>query len=149
MEDDTLDFAVDQAKQGLEEGGIPIGAVLVHAKSNVIVGRGRNQRVQKGSAILHGEMDCLANAGRIPAAFLRECTLYTTLSPCPMCAGAILLFGIPRVVVGENVNFMGAEDHLRSQGVTVVVKQNPECIQMMREFIEKNKEVWNEDIGVP
>jgi cytosine deaminase len=143
--DPFLDAAIDEAKAGLSEGGIPIGSVLVH--EGKIIGRGHNQRVQRGSVIHHGEMNCLENAGRQSAAVYRECTIYTTLSPCPMCTGAILLYGIPGVVIGENVTFLGAEDSLRAAGVKVEVLQDAECIRMMREFIENNPELWNEDIG--
>jgi cytosine/creatinine deaminase len=143
--DSFLQSAIDEAKTGLREGGIPIGSVLVH--EGKIIGRGRNQRVQRGSVIHHGEMNCLENAGRQRAEGYCQCTLYTTLSPCPMCTGAILLYKIPRVVIGENVTFMGAEDLLRAAGVNVEVRQDAECIRMMREFIEKNPELWNEDIG--
>jgi cytosine/creatinine deaminase len=143
--DQFLESAIEEAKAGLSEGGIPIGSVLVH--EGKIIGRGHNQRVQRGSVIHHGEMNCLENAGRQSAAVYRECTLYTTLSPCSMCTGAILLYGIPRVVIGENVTFLGAEDSLRAAGVEVEVLQDAECIRMMREFIEKNPELWNEDIG--
>jgi len=143
--DPFLRSAIDEAKMGLSEGGIPIGSVLVH--EGKIIGRGHNQRVQRGSVIHHGEMNCLENAGRQSGAVYRQCTIYTTLSPCPMCTGAILLYGIPRVVVGENATFLGAEDSLRAAGVEVEVRQDAECIRMMREFIEKNPELWNEDIG--
>ena len=143
--DPFLESAIDEAKKGLSEGGIPIGSVLVH--EGKIIGRGHNQRVQRGSVIHHGEMNCLENAGRQTANVYRQCTIYTTLSPCPMCTGAILLYGIPRVVIGENVTFQGAEDSLRSAGVEVEVRQDVECIRMMREFIEKNPELWNEDTG--
>lgn len=143
--DPFLDSAIEEAKKGLSEGGIPIGSVLVH--DGRIIGRGHNQRVQRGSVIHHGEMNCLENAGRQRAAVYRECTIYTTLSPCSMCTGAIVLYGIPRVVIGENVTFMGGEDSLRAAGVSVEVRQDPECIRMMREFIEKHPELWNEDIG--
>jgi creatinine deaminase len=143
--DPFLESAVEEAKTGLNEGGIPIGSVLVH--EGKIIGRGHNQRVQRGSVIHHAEMNCLENAGRQSAEVYRECALYTTLSPCSMCTGAILLYGIPRVVIGENVTFMGAEDSLRAAGVHVEVRQDAECIRMMREFIEKNPELWNEDIG--
>jgi len=143
--DQFLESAIEEAKAGLGEGGIPIGSVLVH--EGKIIGRGHNQRVQRGSVIHHGEMNCLENAGRQSGAVYRECTLYTTLSPCPMCTGAILLYGIPRVVIGENVTFLGAEDSLRAAGVEAEVLQDAECIRMMREFIEKNPELWNEDIG--
>ena len=138
--------AIEQAKKGLGEGGIPIGAVIVH--EGKIIGRGRNRRAQKGSVILHGEMDALENARRQPASVYKECTLYTTLSPCPMCSGAIILYGIPRVVIGENKTFMGEEDYLRSKGVDVKVLQNETCITMMRKFINENPDLWNEDIGV-
>jgi cytosine/creatinine deaminase len=140
-----LESAIEEAKKGLCEGGIPIGSVLVH--EGKIIGRGHNQRVQRGSVIHHGEMNCLENAGRQSAEVYRRCTLYTTLSPCPMCTGAILLYGIPRVVIGENVTFRGAEDSLRLAGVEVEVLQDGECIRIMRDFIEKNPELWNEDIG--
>lgn len=143
--DKFLESAIEEAQKGLSEGGIPIGSVLVH--NGKIIGRGHNQRVQRGSVIHHGEMNCLENAGRQSAAVYRECTIYTTLSPCPMCTGAILLYGIPRVVIGENVTFLGAEDSLRSAGVQVEVRQDAECIRMMREFIAKHPELWNEDIG--
>lgn len=144
--DPFLASAIEEAKKGLAEGGIPIGSVLVH--DGKIIGRGHNQRVQRGSVIHHGEMNCLENAGRQPAAVYQQCTIYTTLSPCPMCTGAMLLYGIPRVVIGENATFLGAEDSLRATGVNVEVLQDAECIRMMREFIEKNPELWNEDIGV-
>lgn len=143
--DPFLESAIEEARKGLSEGGIPIGSVLVH--KGKIIGRGHNQRVQRGSVIHHGEMNCLENAGRQNAAVYRECTIYTTLSPCAMCTGAILLFGIPRVVIAENVTFLGSEDSLRTAGVEVSVLQDAECIRMMREFIEKNPELWNEDIG--
>ena len=143
--DEFLRAALDEARKGAEEGGIPIGSVLVHRGE--IVGRGHNRRVQRGSAILHGEMDALENAGRLPAAVYRESVLYTTLSPCPMCTGAILLYGIPRVVVGENRTFMGEEDLLRSRGVEVTVVQDEACIALMRDFIAARPELWNEDIG--
>lgn len=144
--DRFMQAAVDEALQGLAEGGIPIGAVLVH--NGKILGRGHNRRVQKGSAILHGEMDALENAGRQPARIYRDSTLYTTLSPCAMCSGAILLYGIPRVVIGENITFMGEEELLRSRGVQVEVLHNQECIGMMRTFISEKPGLWNEDIGV-
>jgi cytosine/creatinine deaminase len=143
--DSFLQDAIEEAKTGLSEGGIPIGSVLVH--DGKIIGRGHNRRVQRGSVIHHGEMNCLENAGRQSGEVYRQCTIYTTLSPCPMCTGAILLYGIPRVVIGENATFMGAEDSLRAAGVSVEVLQDAECIRMMREFIEKNPELWNEDIG--
>ena len=130
----------------MAEGGLPIGSVLVI--DHRIVGRGHNQRVQKGSAILHAEMDCLENAGRIKASDYRRATLYSTLSPCDMCSGAVLLYGIPKVVIGENRTFCGPEDYLRSRGVEVVIIDNQECRQLMETFIEKNPELWNEDIGV-
>ena len=141
-----LKAAIEEAQQGLTEGGIPIGSVLVH--NGKIIGRGHNRRVQQGSAILHGEMDALENAGRLPARVYKESVLYTTISPCPMCTGAILLYGIPRVVVGENQTFMGDEDLLRSRGVTVDVIQDTTCIEMMQSFIAAKPTLWNEDIGV-
>lgn len=140
-----LDAAIAEAEKGFNEGGIPIGSVLVH-KGNIL-GRGHNRRVQKGSAILHGEMDALENAGRLPAKILKECELYTTLSPCSMCSGAILLYGIPKVIVGENTTFMGEEAWLRERGVDVEVLQDEHCIRMMRNFIAASPELWNEDIG--
>lgn len=144
--DKYLEVAVEEAQKGWNEGGIPIGSVIVH--NGEIIGRGHNRRVQKGSTVLHGEMDALENAGRQPAAVYRECTLYTTLSPCPMCSGAILLYGIPRVIVGENKTFMGEEVLLRSRGVNIEVLQDEICIQMMESFIAHRPELWNEDIGV-
>ena len=144
--DQFLANAIEEARKGLAEGGIPIGSVLVH--DGKVIGRGHNQRVQRGSVIHHGEMNCLENAGRQTAAAYQRCTIYTTLSPCPMCTGAILLYGIPKVVIGENTTFLGAEDSLRAAGVQVEVLQNAECIQMMREFIANNPQLWNEDIGV-
>jgi cytosine/creatinine deaminase len=146
MTDPFLQAAIDEAKKGLATGGIPIGSVLVCAGQ--IIGRGHNQRVQHGSVIHHGEMNAFENAGRLPAKVYEQCTLYTTLSPCPMCAGAIKLYKIPRVVVGENITFMGDEAHLRSCGVKVEVLQDPECIQMMKAFIAAKPQLWNEDIGV-
>jgi cytosine deaminase len=143
--DEFMLAALEEARQGRSEGGIPIGSVLVH--NGRILGRGHNRRVQKGSAILHGEMDALENAGRLPAAVYRESVLYTTLSPCPMCSGAILLYGIPRVVIGENSTFMGEEELLCSRGVQVEVLDNEECIRLMAAFIEERPELWNEDIG--
>lgn len=143
--DEFLQAAIEEAQRGLAEGGIPIGSVLVY--EGKIIGRGHNRRVQQGSAILHGEMDALENAGRQSADVYKASVLYTTLSPCAMCTGAILLYGIPRVVVGENQNFMGEESLLRSRGVQVDVRQDPECIRMMRDFIETRPELWNEDIG--
>jgi cytosine/creatinine deaminase len=145
VSDEFMEAAIDEARDGLHEGGIPIGSVLVH--EGRILGRGHNRRVQEGSVVLHGEMDALEDAGRQPASVYRECTIYTTLSPCPMCTGAILLYGIPRVIVGENQTFMGAEDHLRANGVEVTVLQDEECIAMMRDFIRDNPTLWNEDIG--
>jgi len=141
-----LKAAIAEAKLGLAEGGIPIGCVIVCRGE--IIGRGHNRRVQNGSVVLHGEMDAFENAGRQSATVYRECELYTTLSPCPMCSGAILLYDIPKIVVGENQTFMGEEDHLRSRGVAVEVLQDQECIEMMRRFIEENPELWNEDIGI-
>ena len=143
--DPFLHAAIEEAQQGLREGGIPIGSVLVH--NGTIIGRGHNRRVQKGSAILHGEMDALENAGRLPAAVYRESTIYTTLSPCSMCSGAILLYGIPRVIAGENRTFMGDEDLLRQRGIIVEVLQDATCIRLMTEFIANNPRLWNEDIG--
>jgi len=145
-EDIFLRAAADEAKRGLAEGGIPIGSVLVC--DGKIIGRGRNQRVQKGSVIHHGEMNCLENTGRQKGDVYRRCTIYTTLSPCPMCAGAILLYRIPRVVVGENLTFQGAESLLQANGVTVDVRNDRECVEMMRDFIARNPGLWNEDIGV-
>lgn len=141
-----MKVAFDEAAKGLEEGGIPIGAVIVH--NGIIIGRGHNRRVQQGSAILHGEMDALENAGRQPAEVYRELVLYTTLSPCPMCSGAIILYGIPRVVIGENRTFMGEEELLRSRGIEVEVLQDDACVEMMEKFIADRPELWNEDIGV-
>jgi cytosine deaminase len=146
MDDSFLAEAIEEARQGVREGGIPIGSILVHGDK--IIGRGHNRRVQRGSAILHGEMDALENAGRRPASVYRECILYTTLSPCSMCSGAILLYQIPRVIIGENRTFMGEEELLRSRGVSVEVLQNEECIRLMQEFIHQNPGLWNEDIGV-
>ena len=144
--DAFMQAAIEEAKRGLEEGGIPIGSVLVHAGK--IIGRGHNRRVQKGSAILHGEMDALENSGRQLASVYQASTIYTTLSPCAMCTGAILLYGIRHVVIGENRTFMGEEGLLTSRGVRVEVLQNEECIRMMRAFIAEHPELWNEDIGV-
>lgn len=144
--DEYFDMAVAEAAAGLAEGGIPIGSVLVH--EGKIIGRGHNRRVQQGSAILHAEMDALENAGRLPAAVYARCILYTTLSPCAMCSGAILLYRIPHVVIGENVTFRGDEDLLRSRGVAVDVLQDTRCIEMMRAFIHQHPTLWNEDIGV-
>ncbi len=145
MTDAFMRAAITEAEDGLREGGIPIGSVLIH--SGRILGRGHNRRVQRGSVVLHGEMDALENAGRQMAAVYRECTLYTTLSPCPMCSGAILLYGIPRVVVGENVTFQGDEELLRSRGVVVDVLQDAACIQLMADFIARHPTLWSEDIG--
>ena len=144
--DQFLKAAFDEANKGLQEGGIPIGSVIVH--NGNIIGRGHNRRIQQGSAVLHGEMDAFENAGRQPASVYRECTLYTTLSPCSMCSGAILLYGIPRVVVGENLTFMGEEELLRSRGVIVEVVQDDTCVQMMKTFITERPDLWDEDIGV-
>lgn len=144
--DDPMSAAIEEARTGFDEGGIPIGSVLVIEKE--IVGRGHNRRVQQGSAVLHAEMDALENAGRLTAAQYRNATLYSTLSPCDMCSGAALLYGIPRVVVGENVTFRGPEDYLRSRGIDLTVQRNEECIELMRRFIEAHPELWNEDIGV-
>ena len=144
--DPYLQAAIQEAQKGLAEGGIPIGSVLVH--EGKVLGRGHNQRVQEGSVIKHGEMDALENAGRQPASVYQNSVLYTTLSPCPMCTGAILLYKIPKVIIGENKTFMGAEDTLRAAGVEVIVIQNEECIQMMEDFIQAKPELWNEDIGV-
>ncbi len=146
MSDPFMRAAIDEAVQGLREGGIPIGSVLVHRGR--IIGRGHNRRVQRASAILHGEMDALENAGRQPASVYRESVLYTTLSPCAMCSGAILLYGIPTVIIGENQTFRGEEDLLRSRGVSVEVLQDPACTGLMRAFIEAHPQLWNEDIGV-
>jgi creatinine deaminase len=143
--DPFMQAAVDEARAGLAAGGIPIGSVIVH--HGKIIGRGHNQRVQKGSTTLHGEMDALENAGRQSAAVYRECTLYTTLSPCPMCSGAILLYGIPRVVIGENRTFMGDEELLRSRGVELTIVDNADCIDLMTRFIAEKPQLWNEDIG--
>ena len=144
--DEFMRAAIDEAKQGLAEGGIPIGSVLVI--DGKIVGRGHNRRVQKGSAILHAEMDCLENAGRLTARDYQRAVLYSTLSPCDMCSGTALLYKIPKVVIGENVTFQGPEKYVRSRGVELVILNDPECIQMMRDFIADRPELWNEDIGV-
>ena len=146
MADEFMRAAIAEAERGLKEGGIPIGSVLVH--DGRIIGRGHNRRVQQGSAVLHGEMDALESAGRQPAVVYRESTIYTTLSPCAMCSGAILLYGIPRVVVGENRTFMGEEELLRSRGVMLEVLQDERCIRLMSDFIAAHPELWNEDIGV-
>jgi creatinine deaminase len=144
--DPFLMAAIEQAERGRMEGGIPIGAVLVHR--GLIIGRGHNRRVQQGSAVLHAEMDALERAGRRPPSVYRESTIYTTLSPCAMCSGAVLLYGIPRVVIGENRTFMGEEDLLRARGVEVEVVQDPRCVALMMRFIAERPELWNEDIGV-
>lgn len=143
--DPFLAAAIDEAERGLAEGGIPIGSVLVH--QGRILGRGHNRRVQRGSCVLHGEMDALENAGRQPARIYRECTIYTTLSPCSMCSGAILLYGIPRVVIGENRSFLGEETLLRSRGVELTVIDDPRCRELMLDFMRDRPELWNEDIG--
>lgn len=145
MTDSFLAAAITEARQGLAEGGIPIGAALVI--DGHIVGRGHNRRVQSGSAVLHAEMDCLENAGRLTGADYRRATIYSTLSPCDMCSGAILLYGIPRVVIGENETFRGPEAYLRSRGVSLDVRDDAECIAMMTAFIASKPELWNEDIG--
>ena len=144
--DEFLKAATDEAESGLKEGGIPIGSVLVH--HGQIIGRGHNRRIQNNSVVLHGEMDALENAGRRPASVYRDSVIYTTLSPCSMCSGAILLYGIPKVVIGENQTFMGEEELLRSRGVEVVVLQDLTCIRLMAEFIRANPGLWAEDIGV-
>jgi len=143
--DKFIGEAINEAKIGLNEGGIPIGSVLVY--DGKIIGKGHNKRVQKDSVILHGEMDALENTGRLPASIYKKCTLYTTLSPCPMCSGAILLYGIPKVVIGENKTFLGSESLLRKNGVEVVVLDNEDCKNLMNQFIEAKPELWNEDIG--
>jgi cytosine/creatinine deaminase len=141
-----MQAAIDEAEAGRREGGIPIGSVIVHGGR--VIGRGHNRRVQRGSAVLHGEMDALENAGRQPASVYRDAVLYTTLSPCAMCSGAILLYGIRTVIVGENQTFLGEEDLLRSRGVSVTVLQDKQCIRLMTEFIQDRPQLWNEDIGV-
>ena len=143
--DAFMTAAIEEAQKSMAESGIPIGSVLVH--QGTILGRGHNQRLQRGSVILHGEMDALENAGRQKATVYRNCVLYTTLSPCPMCTGAILLYGIPKVIIGENQTFMDGEDLLRSNGVTVEVIDDPSCIRLMSDFIREHPEEWNEDIG--
>ncbi|HSF38574.1 MAG TPA: nucleoside deaminase [Thermoanaerobaculia bacterium] len=143
--DQHMRAAIEEARKGLEEGGIPIGSVLVHR--GAVLGRGHNRRVQQGSTVLHGEMDALERAGRQPASVYRECTLYTTLSPCAMCSGAILLYGIPRVVIGENRTFLGEEELLRGRGVEVQVLDDAECAELMARFIQEHPGLWNEDIG--
>ena len=145
-DDEFMKAAIEEARTGLKEGGIPIGSVLVH--NGRILGRGHNRRVQKGSAVLHAEMDALENAGRQPANVYQESVLYTTLSPCAMCTGAILLYRIPMVIIGEHETFMGEEEMLRDKGVTVADLADEECIQMMKDFIRDNPALWNEDIGV-
>jgi len=138
-------IAIEEAKKGFAMGGIPIGSILVI--DDKIVGRGHNQRIQKGSAILHAEMDCLENAGRLTAKEYRKSVLFSTLSPCDMCSGAVLLYRIPRIIVGENKTFQGPEQHIRDRGVDVTILNNPECIEMMEKFIKDNPTLWNEDIG--
>jgi cytosine deaminase len=143
--DEFMQAAIEEARQGLAEGGIPIGSVLVI--DGKIVGRGHNRRVQQGSAVLHAEMDCLENAGRLKARDYQRAVLYSTLSPCDMCSGTALLYKIPRIVIGENQTFQGPEDYVRSRGVELVILNNPECIQLMQDFIRARPELWNEDIG--
>jgi creatinine deaminase len=143
--DPFMQAAIDEAQKGLAEGGIPIGSVIVH--DGKIIGRGHNRRVQEGSAIKHGEMDAFENAGRQPARVYREATLYTTLSPCAMCSGAILLYGIRKIIVGEHETFMGEEELLKSRGVQVDVLHDPVCVGLMQQFIADKPELWNEDIG--
>jgi creatinine deaminase len=143
--DEFLRAAIEEARLGLSEGGIPIGSVLVI--NGQMVGRGHNRRVQRSSAILHAEMDCIENAGRLSPTDYARATLYSTLSPCDMCSGAILLYKIPRIVVGENRTFQGPEDYVRSRGVELIVIDNQECVQLMRDFIKKDPNLWNEDIG--
>ena len=145
MTDLHLAAAIEEARLGAREGGIPIGSVLVI--DGKIVGRGHNRRVQRGSAVLHAEMDCLENVGRLSAADYRRSTLYSTLSPCDMCSGALLLYGIPRVVIGENQTFRGPEDYVRSRGVELTIVDDPTCVALMRDFIAAHPELWNEDIG--
>ena len=145
MRDPFLQAAVDEAQRGLSEGGIPIGSVIVHRGK--IIGRGHNRRVQLGDPLLHGEMSAFQDAGRQPASVYRDCVLYTTLSPCPMCSGAALLYKIPKIVVGENITFLGAEDWLRGNGVELRVLQDQECVQMMKDFIAAHPTLWNEDIA--
>jgi cytosine deaminase len=143
--DRFMQAAIDEARKGAAAGGIPIGSVLVI--DDRIVGRGHNQRIQKGSPVLHAEMDCLENAGRLPAADYRRAVLYSTLSPCDMCSGTVLLYGIPKVVIGENRTFQGPEEYVRSRGVELEILDDTTCVEMMREFIEEKPELWNEDIG--
>ncbi len=145
--DEFLEAAIEEARKGQSAGGVPIGSVLVI--DDRIVGRGHNQRIQKGSSVLHAEMDCLENAGRLSASDYRRAVLYSTLSPCDMCSGAILLYRIPRVVVGENKTFQGPEDYLRSRGVDLEIVDSAECYQLMQDFIAANPSLWNEDIGEP
>lgn len=145
MHNKFLKAAIDQAQKSYEEGGIPIGSVIVH--KGKILGAGHNKRVQDGSVVLHGEMDALENAGRQSASTYKECTLYTTLSPCSMCSGTILLYGIPKVVIGENNTFMGEEEYLKSKGVEIIQMNNQECIDIMQKFISEKPKLWNEDIG--
>jgi len=146
MTDKFMQATIDEAKKGFAEGGIPIGSVIVH--KGEIIGRGHNKRVQCGSVVLHGEMDALENAGRLSAKIYKDCTLYTTLSPCSMCTGAILLYGIKKIVIGENQTFLGSEELLRENGVEVIVLDNQECKDLMSDFINNNPTLWNEDIGV-
>ena len=145
-QDAFLQAAIEEARKGLAAGGIPIGSVLVC--DGKIIGRGHNQRVQHGSVIHHAEMNCLENAGRLTAKVYERCTLYSTLSPCPMCSGAALLYKIPHIIVGENITFQGPEEYVRSQGVSVEILQDEECIKLMRDFIAAKPTLWNEDIGV-
>jgi cytosine deaminase len=147
MPDEFMRAAIAEAEQGRDEGGIPIGSVLVYCGR--VIGRGHNRRVQRGSPVLHGEMDALENAGRQPAGVYKESVLYTTLSPCSMCSGAILLYGIPTVIIGENQTFLGEEEWLRSRGVDVRVLQDATCVRLMKEFIDAHPRLWNEDIGEP
>jgi len=146
MADEFMQAAIAEAEHGTREGGIPIGSVVVH--HGRVIGRGHNRRVQRGSAVLHGEMDALENAGRQTASVYRECVLYTTLSPCAMCSGAVVLYGIPKVVIGENRTFLGEEEWLRTRGVSLEVVQDETCIRLMNEFIRKHPQLWHEDIGV-
>lgn len=144
--DEFMKAAIEEARKGLSEGGIPIGSVLV--RDGKIIGRGHNKRVQKGSTVLHAEMDCLENAGRLNASYYKNSILYSTLSPCDMCSGTILLYGIPKVVIGENETFKGPEDYLKSRGVELVIVDSRECKDIMKKFISEKPELWNEDIGV-